>query len=188
MVKRCEWARDELMIQYHDNEWGVPVHEDRKLFEFLTLEGAQAGLSWATILKRRDRYRIAFDNFEPAKISKYGREDVKRLLVDDGIIRNRSKIFSAISNAKRVLETQKEHGSFDRNMWSFVGHKQIVNQRRSLREIPARTLVSDKMSKDLKGRGFSFVGPTICYAFMQAVGMVNDHVLHCFRHQQTPTA
>lgn len=182
MVKRCEWANDELMIQYHDNEWGVPVHEDRKLFEFLTLEGAQAGLSWATILKRRDRYRNVFDNFDPAKISKYGRKGVKRLLGDEGIIRNRSKILSAISNSKCVLPIQKEYGSFDRYIWSFVDHKQIVNQRRNLREVPARTRVSDKMSKALKEKGFTFVGPTICYAFMQAVGMVNDHVLYCFRH------
>ncbi len=182
MVKRCEWASDELMIEYHDNEWGVPLHEDRKLFEFLTLEGAQAGLSWVTILKRRDRYRKAFDNFDPVEISKYGRTDVKRLLGDGGIIRNRSKIFSAISNAKCVLEIQKEYGSFDRYIWSFVGHKPIVNHRRSLREVPARTQVSDRMSKALKEKGFTFVGPTICYAFMQAVGMVNDHVLSCFRY------
>ncbi|MBI2648542.1 MAG: DNA-3-methyladenine glycosylase I [Thaumarchaeota archaeon] len=182
MLKRCEWADNELMIQYHDNEWGVPLHEDRKLFEFLTLEGAQAGLSWATILKRRERYRNAFDNFDPAEISKYGQKDVKRLLGDDGIIRNRSKILSTISNAKCLLQIQKEHGSFDRYIWSFVSHKQIVNHRRSLRELPARTHVSDKMSKALKGKGFTFVGPTICYAFMQAVGMVNDHVVYCFRH------
>lgn len=169
------------MIEYHDKEWGVPVHDDRKLFEMLTLEGAQAGLSWATILNRRDRYRKAFDNFEPAKVSKYGRKDVKRLLNDDGIIRNRLKILSAINNAKSVLEIQKEFGSFDRCLWSFVDNNQIVNDRMNRRRVPANIPISDEMSKALKERGFSFVGSTICYAFMQAVGMVNDHAVDCFR-------
>jgi len=181
MVNRCEWAKDELMIEYHDKEWGVPEHEDRKLFEFLTLEGAQAGLSWATILNRRGGYRNAFLNFEPAKVAKYNQRDVKRLLNDKGIIRNKAKILSAINNARCLLKVQKEFGSFDRYIWAFVNNKPIVNNRANGR-LPSSTSISDKMSKELKGRGFSFVGTTICYAFMQAVGMVNDHALDCFRH------
>ncbi|MGI0082028.1 MAG: DNA-3-methyladenine glycosylase I [Nitrosopumilaceae archaeon] len=183
MTKRCEWAKDELMIEYHDKQWGIPLHDDRKLFEMLVLEGAQAGLSWATILKRRDTYKKAFDNFDPVKISKYTKKDIKRLLSDLGIIRNKLKIISAINNAKRLLEVQKEFGSFDKYIWSFVNHTPIINNYKKLTNIPASTPISDKMSKDLKRRGFNFVGSTICYAFMQAVGMVNDHTVNCFRHK-----
>ena len=184
MIKRCEWAQSKLMLEYHDKEWCVPVHKDRKLFEMLILEGAQAGLTWQTILKRRRSYRNAFDNFDALKISKYGSKDVKRLLGDEGIIRNRLKIKATINNAKRFLEVKNEFGSFDKYMWGFVDHKPIVNKYKRLKDLPANTSISDKMSKDLKKRGFKFVGSTICYAFMQSVGMVNDHLIDCFRYKR----
>jgi len=179
---RCAWPRNELSILYHDREWGVPQHDDRVLFEFLILEGAQAGLSWDTILKKRENYRAAFDGFDPEKIARYDRRKTARLLRDEGIIRNRLKIASAIRNAGAFLTAQKEFGSFDRYIWQFVGGKPLVNARRLGKKIPARTRESDAMSKDLKKRGFNFVGSTICYAFMQATGMVNDHALECFRY------
>tara|TARA_B100000315_G_scaffold247252_1_gene275716 strand:+ start:2282 stop:2860 length:579 start_codon:yes stop_codon:yes gene_type:complete len=182
---RCAWAGNHpLMIGYHDKEWGVPVHDDRKLFEFLILEGAQAGLSWSTILKRFNSYRKAFDNFDANKISKYTDKDKKRLLNDGGIIRNRLKVDATIINAQKFLEIQKKFGSFDKYIWSFVNHKTIVGKFKSWKNIPANTKESDAMSKDLKERGFKFVGSTICYAFMQAVGMVNDHTVDCFRYDK----
>jgi len=181
---RCSWATNELSILYHDQEWGVPVHDDRRLFEFLILEGAQAGLSWDTILKKRDNYRAAFDNFDPARVARYDRRKIQSLLADPGIIRNRLKIAASVANAKAILQVQEEFGSFDRYIWQFVGGKPRVNRRRSLRQVPASTPESDAISKDLKKRGFTFVGSTICYAFLQAVGMVNDHVVNCFRYQQ----
>lgn len=180
-VVRCAWPSNELSILYHDREWGVPQHDDRVLFEFLILEGAQAGLSWDTILRKRENYRAAFDGFDAAKIARYSRRKAKQLLRNEGIIRNRLKIASAIQNAKAFLAIQKEFGSFDRYIWQFVGGKPRVNPWRSKKKLPARTPDSDAMSKDLKKRGFNFVGSTICYAFMQAVGMVNDHSLECFR-------
>ena len=183
-MKRCEWAQTEEMIAYHDQEWGVPVFDDRELFEFLTLEGAQAGLSWATILARRENYRTAFDNFEPDRVAQYGEEKIAELLSDAGIIRNRLKIHSTIQNAKAFLAVQRESGSFSSYVWGFVGGKPIQNSWCSLAEIPAQTTESQALSKDLKRRGFSFVGPTICYAFMQAVGMVNDHVVDCYRYPE----
>lgn len=170
------------MIQYHDEEWGIPVHEDKKLFEMLILEGAQAGLSWSTILKRRKTYRMAFDNFDPKKISKYTQKDVTRLLSDEGIIRNRLKIKSTINNAQRFLEIQKEFDSFDKYLWGFVGGKPIKNNFAKLSDIPASTVLSDQLSADLKKHGFSFVGSTIIYAYLQAVGVVNDHTKNCFRY------
>jgi DNA-3-methyladenine glycosylase I len=172
------------MVRYHDEEWGVPVHDDRLLFEFLILEGAQAGLTWRTILDRRAHYRRAFDRFDAEKIARYGNRDVKRLLSDAGIIRNRLKVAAAIQNAQQFLRIQREFGTFDRYIWQFTGGKPIDNKIRSLKQIPATTDESNLMSKDLKRRGFKFVGPTICYAFMQAVGMVNDHEVRCFRHGQ----
>ena len=182
---RCEWAGgSELMLRYHDEEWGAPVHDDRTHFEFLILEGAQAGLSWETVLKKRENYRAAFDAFDPAKVARYGEADVARLLADAGIIRNRAKIAAAIGNAKAFLDMQREFGSFDSYVWPFVGGKPIKNSFRSLAELPAQTEQSDAMSKDLKRRGFKFVGPTICYAYMQAVGMVNDHTPDCFRYDE----
>lgn len=182
-MNRCDWAGSEpLHIAYHDLEWGVPQHDDRALFEMLVLEGAQAGLSWSTILRKRDNYRQAFDNFDPGKVAKYQAGKVADLLKDEGIVRNRLKIEAAIQNAKALLLVQREYGSFDQYIWGFVGGKPIINQWKTLREIPAQTPESQAMSKDLKARGFKFVGPTICYAFMQAVGMVNDHVVYCFRH------
>jgi DNA-3-methyladenine glycosylase I len=180
---RCPWANNELSIRYHDEEWGVPVHDDRTLFEFLILEGAQAGLSWNTILNKRDNYRKAFEGFDPETVSHYGRRKMQQLLRDPGIVRNRLKIASAIDNAKAFLRVQEEFGSFDVYIWQFVGGKPRVNSPKSLKQIPARTLESDAMSKDLKRRGFNFVGSTICYAFMQGVGMVNDHVVQCFRYR-----
>jgi DNA-3-methyladenine glycosylase I len=177
---RCGWAKGERYIQYHDEEWGVPVHDDRTLFEFLILEGAQAGLSWSTILNKRENYRSAFDGFDPQRIAKYRPAKMKSLLADPGIVRNKLKIASAVENAKAFLRVQGEFGSFDRYIWQFVGGKPRVNKRKSLRQVPARTPESDAMSKDLKRRGFKFVGSTICYAFMQAVGMVNDHIVDCF--------
>ena len=175
---------DPLMLQYHDEEWGVPVHRDRTLFEFLILEGAQAGLSWQTILNKRENYRKAFDRFDPAKIAKYNKSDVKRLLANPGIVRNRLKIEATITNAKKLLEVQREYGSFSKYIWRFVDGEPIKHRFTALSEIPATTKESDAMSKDLRKRGFSFVGPTICYAFMQAVGMVNDHTRECFRYNR----
>lgn len=180
MKIRCFWAKDDLNIEYHDNEWGIPQHNDGKLFEFLVLEGAQAGLSWSTILKRREGYRKAFSNFDPLKVSKYTIKHVEKLLDDKEIIRNRLKINSAINNAKHFLKIQEEFGSFDKYIWGFVNYKPIINNFKKLSDLPASTTISEKMSKDLRNRGFSFVGPTICYAFMQAVGMVNDHTIDCF--------
>jgi DNA-3-methyladenine glycosylase I len=181
---RCQWASgNELIIRYHDEEWGVPSHHDRTLFEFLILEGAQAGLSWNTILNKRENYRAAFDHFDPQLVAAYDRRKIQRLLKDPGIVRNRLKIDSAIANAKAFLRVQEEFGSFDRYIWRFVGGEQRVNSRKSLKQVPARTAESDAMSKDLKARGFNFVGSTICYAFMQAVGMVNDHLVECFRYK-----
>ena len=183
--KRCSWPGDnKLMVEYHDKEWGVPVHNDKILFEFLILEGAQAGLTWQTVLNKRKNYRRAFNNFNPIKISRYGKNDIKRLLGDAGIIRNRLKIEATINNAKRFLEVKKEFGSFDKYIWQFVGNEPIRNKFRSLSEIPAKTKESDAMSEDLLKRGFKFVGSTICYAFMQAVGMVNDHTMECFGYKQ----
>ena len=181
-MNRCPWPKSELDIAYHDREWGVPVHDDRVLFEFLILEGAQAGLSWSTILKKRENYRRALDDFDAPKIASYDARKVKELLADAGIVRNRLKIAATIQNAKAFLDVQKEFGSFDAYIWQFVNGQPIQNQRKSLTEIPARTPESDAMSKDLLKRGFKFVGSTICYAFMQAVGMVNDHTVDCFRH------
>jgi DNA-3-methyladenine glycosylase I len=179
---RCAWANGELLIRYHDEEWGVPVHDDRKLFEFLILEGAQAGLSWNTILNKRENYRKAFDGFDPARVARYDRRKIERLLRDPGIVRNKLKIASAVGNARAFLQVQKEFGSFDVYIWQFVEGKPRVNSPKSMKQVPARTPESDAMSKDLKKRGFKFVGSTICYAFMQAVGMVNDHVVSCFRY------
>jgi DNA-3-methyladenine glycosylase I len=179
---RCPWPSNDLSILYHDKEWGVPQHNDRILFEFLILEGAQAGLSWDIILRKRENYRAAFDGFDPNKIARYDQRKVQRLLRDEGIIRNRLKVASAINNARAFLAAQKEFGSFDRYIWQFVGGKPRLNHWRSGKRLPARTAESDAMSKDLKKRGFTFVGSTICYAFMQATGMVNDHVVECFRY------
>ncbi len=185
MKRRCDWGTtSQLYIDYHDNEWGVPVHDDRTLFEFLILEGAQAGLSWETVLKKRENYRKAFSNFDPAKISRYGGKKIEALLGNKGIIRNRLKITSAINNAKRFLEVRKEFGSFDTFIWQFVDGNPITNRYKSTRELPATTEVSDAMSKALKERGFKFVGSTICYAHMQATGMVNDHVVGCYRYKE----
>jgi DNA-3-methyladenine glycosylase I len=181
-VVRCTWASNELSILYHDHEWGVPQHDDRVLFEFLILEGAQAGLSWDTILRKRENYRAALDGFDPQRIARYDRRKTQRLLRDEGIIRNRLKIASAIRNAAAFLAVQKEFGSFDRYIWRFVGGKPRVNAWHLGKGIPARTPESDAMSKDLKKRGFNFVGSTICYAFMQATGLVNDHAVECFRY------
>jgi DNA-3-methyladenine glycosylase I len=181
-MPRCAWATTEPAITYHDKEWGVPVHDDRVLFEFLILEGAQAGLSWNTILKKRENYRKALDGFRPEKIACYNKRDVQRLLCNDGIVRNRLKIAATIENAKRFLDVRKEFGSFDAYLWSFVGGNPIQNRWRTLADVPARTSESDAMSRDLLRRGFKFVGSTICYAFMQATGMVNDHLVTCPRH------
>jgi DNA-3-methyladenine glycosylase I len=181
---RCSWARTELSIPYHDEEWGVPLHDDRGLFEFIVLEGAQAGLSWETILKKRDAYRRAFDRFDPRKVARYGAREKRRLLADAGIVRNRLKIDSAISNAKAFLAVQEEFGSFDRWIWRFVDGKPIVNRWKSMAQIPPKSPLSDTISKELKARGFNFVGSTIVYAHMQATGMVNDHFVGCFRWAQ----
>ncbi|MBV5316499.1 MAG: DNA-3-methyladenine glycosylase I [Desulfobulbaceae bacterium] len=182
---RCEWCGiDPLYIAYHDHEWGVPVHDDRLLFEFLILEGAQAGLSWLTILKKRENYRQAFSGFDPQQVAVYSTSDVQRLLADAGIVRNRLKIESAIKNAQGVLKIIEAFGSFDAYLWRYVNHQPLQNRWRSLAEVPARTELSDTLSKDLKKRGCNFVGSTICYAFMQAVGMVNDHLVDCFRHEE----
>lgn len=185
MTRRCSWAnKDALLMEYHDKEWGVPVHDDIRLFEFLVLEGAQAGLSWSTILRKRENYRRAFDNFDPAKAAGYDSRKVEELLADRGIVRNRRKIGAAIENARAFLEVQKEFGSFDTYIWGFVGEGPIRNSWKDQAEIPAETELSRKMSRGLKKRGFSFVGPSICYAFMQAVGMVNDHTVECFRYSE----
>jgi DNA-3-methyladenine glycosylase I len=185
MKTRCEWATgDSLMMEYHDDEWGVPVHDDRTLFEFLVLEGAQAGLSWLTVLRKRENYRLAFDNFEVEKIANYGEEKIAALLENPGIIRNRLKVRSAVTNARAFLKVQEEFGSFDKYIWQFVDEKPIHNAWQELAQIPAKTEIAEVMSKDLIQRGFKFVGPTICYAHMQATGMVNDHLVHCFRYPQ----
>lgn len=183
MISRCGWAKSELMIAYHDREWGVPVHDDRLWFEFLTLEGAQAGLSWETILKKRENYRKAFGNFEPAKVARFSAAKIQKLMADEGIVRNRLKIESTVSNAKAFLKVQREFGSFDAYIWRFVEGKPVQNRWKSLRELPAKSEMSDAISKDLARRGFRFVGSTICYAMMQATGLVNDHLKGCFRHQ-----
>ena len=184
-LKRCDWtSTNPLMIQYHDQEWGVPVHNDRKLFEFLIFEGAQAGLNWETILNKRKNYRQAFQNFDPHKVALYGKEQIKQLLGNAGIIRNRLKIVGTVINARKFLEIQSEFGSFDKYIWGFVDGKPIKNKFKSLKELQAQTQESEAMSKDLKKRGFKFIGPTICYAFMQAVGMVNDHIVNCFRYNE----
>ena len=181
---RCHWASgSELTIRYHDEEWGVPAHDDRTLFEFLILEGAQAGLSWQTILNKRENYRAAFDQFDPGRVAAYDRRKMQRLLKDPGIVRNRLKISSAVGNAKAFLRVAEQFGSFDRYIWRFVDGAPRVNSRKSPRQVPAKTVESDAMSKDLKARGFNFAGSTICYAFMQAVGMVNDHLVRCFRYE-----
>ena len=183
-MKRCEWAVTDLSIAYHDSEWGVPVHDDRRLFELLILEGAQAGLSWETILKKRESYREAFDNFQPQVVATYGEKKTRELLGNAGIVRNRLKIAAAIQNAKAFLAVQEELGSFDAYIWRFVGGAPKKNAWRTLKQLPAKTPEAEAMSKDLRHRGFKFVGPTICYAFMQAVGMVNDHVVDCFRYDE----
>ncbi len=188
MIIRCAWLGhnskpSELDITYHDEEWGVPVHDDRTFFEFLILEGAQAGLSWTTVLKKRDNYRKAYDNFEPKKVAKYNDSNQRELLQNAGIVRNRLKVAASVTNAKAFLEVQKEFGSFNKYIWGFVDNKTIQNSWKSLKKIPATTNESDTMSKDLKKRGFKFVGSTICYAFMQATGMVNDHTTTCFRYK-----
>ncbi len=184
--RRCGWAErgNALYLQYHDTEWGVPVHDDRKLFEFLVLEGAQAGLSWATILNKRENYRKAFAGFDPAKVARFTSKKIDALLRNPGIVRNRLKITAAVHNARRFLKVQDEFGSFDAYLWQFVGGRPLQRRRRSMKDIPATSRESDALSRDLKRRGFQFVGSTIIYAHMQAVGMVNDHVVHCFRHQE----
>ncbi len=181
---RCPWPTDDFYIRYHDLEWGVPVHDDRLLFEFLILEGAQAGLSWRTILNKRENYRAAFDNFDAEKVARYNETKIAKLLNNEGIVRNRLKIRSTVLNAQAFLKVREEFGSFDAYIWQFVGGKPIINHRKSSKEVPARTKESDAMSKDLLKRGFKFVGSTICYAYMQAVGMVNDHHVICFRHKE----
>jgi DNA-3-methyladenine glycosylase I len=181
-VPRCPWAKGDLYIAYHDQEWGVPAHDDTRLFEFLILEGAQAGLSWITILKKRENYRRAFDGFDAAKVARYSSQKVESLLADPGIVRNRLKVESTVRNAKAFLAVQKEFGSFDRYVWQFVGGRPVLNHWKSFKEVPCRTAESDAMSRDLVKRGFKFVGSTICYSFMQAVGMVNDHTTDCFRY------
>jgi len=181
---RCFWATNDLSIRYHDEEWGAPSHDDRHLFELLILEGAQAGLSWNTILQKRENYRVAFDGFDPVRLARYDAPRLQRLLKNPGIVRNRLKIAGAVKNAATFLKIQEEFGTFDRYIWQFVGGKPLVNGWRSPKLVPARTQQSDAMSKDLKRRGFTFVGSTICYAFMQATGMVNDHVVNCFRYRQ----
>lgn len=185
MKKRCAWAEaGPLEIAYHDTEWGVPVHDDRKLFEMLILEGAQAGLSWSTILRKRENYRKAFDRFDPKKIARYDKKKIAALLADPGIVRNRLKVAATVQNARVFLDVQAEYGQFSDYIWRFVDGRPIVNSRRNMKAVPAKTRASDAMSKDLKARGFTFVGSTICYAFMQAVGMVNDHTVNCFRYRK----
>jgi DNA-3-methyladenine glycosylase I len=182
--KRCTWPTDELYLRYHDTEWGVPLHDDRELFAFLVLEGAQAGLSWHTVLKKRENYRAAFDRFDPEKVARYSAARIVKLLGNAGIIRNRLKIHAAVQNAKAFLKVREEFGSFDSYIWRFVDGKPIINDWKTMKAVPPRTPVSDAMSKDLKQRGFKFVGSTICYAHMQATGMVNDHLGACFRHKE----
>jgi DNA-3-methyladenine glycosylase I len=182
-IERCAWARSEIMIDYHDREWGVPLHDDRLLFEFLVLEGMQAGLSWETVLKKRENYRAAFHHFDAQAIARYKPEKIDRLLANPGIIRNRLKIESVVQNARSVIELRREFGSFDAYLWSFVGGRPIENKWRASKDVPATTAVSSALSKDLLKRGFKFVGPTICYAFMQATGMINDHLVQCFRYR-----
>ena len=185
MKKRCDWAEgNDLQAAYHDTEWGVPVRDDRRFFEFLILEGAQAGLSWDTILRKREAYRKAFARFDPQAVSRFGKKETAKLIKDPGIVRNRLKIESAVTNAKAFLSVQKEFGSFDEYIWRFVDHKPKINRWKSRSQVPASTRESDAMSKDLKKRGFRFVGSTICYAFMQATGMVNDHLVACFRYRE----
>ena len=185
MTNRCPWpGEDPLYVAYHDEQWGVPVHDDRQLFEKLILDGAQAGLSWITILRRTENYRRAFDNFDPQVVARYDQAKIDQLLQDPGIIRNRQKVRSAVGNAQALLKVREEFGSFDRYLWGFVDHKPIQNAWKTLSEIPASTPLSERIGKDLKDRGFSFVGPTIVYAYMQAVGMVNDHIVDCFRYEQ----
>jgi DNA-3-methyladenine glycosylase I len=182
-LQRCAWAgSDPLYLAYHDEEWGIPVHEDRHLYEMLCLEGAQAGLSWITILRKREAYRIAFDNFDPSLVATYGDDKVAELLANPGIVRNRLKVHAFIENARQVLRVQQEFGSFDTYIWQFVGGQPLVNRWERMSDLPAQTAEAQAMSKDLKRRGFKFVGPTICYAYMQACGMVNDHTVECFRH------
>lgn len=183
-MERCKWASNDLNIPYHDAEWGVPVHDDQKLFEFLILEGAQAGLSWDTILRKRDAYRKAFANFDPKKVARFDEAKSEKLMQNEGIVRNRLKVKSAVSNAKAFLAVQKEFGSFDKYIWSFVNGKPIVNKLKAGDAYPTKTEISDAISKDLKKRGFNFVGSTIMYAFMQATGMVNDHLVTCFRYEE----
>jgi DNA-3-methyladenine glycosylase I len=183
-MKRCSWAKNDLAIAYHDAEWGVPLHDERGLFEFLVLEGAQAGLSWDTILRKRENYRAAFDNFDAEKVARYNDKKIAELLENEGIIRNRLKIASAIGNAQAFLRVQDEIGSFDKYIWNFVDGKPLKNKPKDTSEVPAKTAVSDAISKDLKKRGFNFVGSTIMYAFMQATGMVNDHLVTCFRYKE----
>lgn len=183
-MQRCDWAKNDLAIHYHDTEWGKPLHDDRRLFEFLILEGAQAGLSWDTVLAKRENYRNAFDDFDAEKIALYGDKKCAELLQNEGIIRNRLKIASAVRNAKCYLQVKEEFGSFDKYIWNFVGGKPIVNAWENIKQVPAATEISDKMSKDLKKRGFNFVGSTIMYAFMQACGLVNDHLTGCFRYDE----
>jgi DNA-3-methyladenine glycosylase I len=186
VLKRCTWPGNPLALDYHDREWGVPVHDDRRFFEFLLLEGAQAGLSWDTILAKRENYRRAFAGFDPAAVARFGQEEVDRLLADAGIVRNRLKVASAISNARAFLEVQAEFGSFDRFVWDFVDGRPIRNRWKHTSQIPARSVQSDELSKELVKRKFKFVGSTICYAFMQATGMVNDHLVDCFRYEELP--
>jgi DNA-3-methyladenine glycosylase I len=183
-IHRCEWANNAALIDYHDHEWGVPIHNDRALFEFLVLEGMQAGLSWETVLRKRASYRVAFDDFDPATVAAYRRSKVRQLLANENIIRNKLKIEAAIGNAKLVLALQKEFGGFDEYVWRFVGGRPRQNKWQSPEDIPAQTAESNELSKDMRRYGFRFAGPTICYAFMQAVGMVNDHLVDCFRHKQ----
>ena len=182
-LKRCDWPKNELAIAYHDNEWGVPLHDDAGLFEFLILEGAQAGLSWDTILRKRENYRKAFDKFDVNKVARYADKRIEKLLQDEGIIRNRLKVASAVSNAKAFLKVQKEFGSFDKYIWAFIGGKPIVNKWKTTSQVPPTSAESDTISKDMKKRGFKFVGSTIIYAHMQATGMVNDHLTTCFRYK-----
>lgn len=184
MLQRCHWAKSDLYIRYHDEEWGVPLHDDRKLFEFLILEGHQAGLSWEIILRKRDAYRLAFDRFDPGVVARYDARKIRMLLRNAGLVRNRLKMRAAVENARAFLEVQNEFGTFDKFLWQFVGGKPRVNHRRSSRSVPARSPESDALSAELKRRGFRFVGSTICYAMMQAVGMVNDHWVRCFRYAQ----
>ncbi|HVP89994.1 MAG TPA: DNA-3-methyladenine glycosylase I [Terriglobales bacterium] len=186
--QRCWGEADPLMAAYHDEEWGAPLHDDRKIFEFLILEGMQAGLSWRTILNKRENFRRAFDGFDPVRVARYTARDVRRLLADAGIIRNRLKILAAINNARRFLEVQKEFGSFDRYIWGFVGRKTITNRLKSFSRLPARTALSDRISEDLKARGFKFVGSTIVYSHLQATGIVNDHLVTCFRYGELERA